>query len=58
VAALAFLGQDPPRALRDAAVDDLWGWARLNWRPAAFKGVTARQVPGTVSVEQAKEDRA
>jgi glutamyl-Q tRNA(Asp) synthetase len=58
LAALEFLGQEPPRALRGGTVDELWSWARRNWRPAAFKGVTARAVPGTVFAETTREDQA
>jgi glutamyl-Q tRNA(Asp) synthetase len=31
LAALAFLGQTPPRELADASVSDLWRWAQANW---------------------------
>lgn len=31
VAALSFLGQHPPRALAQATVGELWGWALKNW---------------------------
>jgi len=30
--ALAFLGQYPPVALRDADLDALWDWAIANWQ--------------------------
>ena len=32
VAALRFLGQDPPQELATASVDELWHWALKNWR--------------------------
>jgi glutamyl-Q tRNA(Asp) synthetase len=32
VAALRFLGQDPPPRLADADRDELWQWALANWR--------------------------
>ena len=31
VAALAFLGQSPPRELARATLADVWAWARTNW---------------------------
>lgn len=31
VAALSFLGQNPPRALAQATVGELWSWALENW---------------------------
>lgn len=34
-AALDFLGQDPPPALRAASLAELWAWAREHWRLAA-----------------------
>ena len=32
VAALAFLGQQPPRELARATIEELWDWALENWR--------------------------
>lgn len=32
LAALEFLGQSPPPQLRAASRDELWAWARTNWR--------------------------
>jgi glutamyl-Q tRNA(Asp) synthetase len=32
IAALRFLGQDPPRALADAPPAEVWEWALANWR--------------------------
>ncbi len=31
VAALAFLGQNPPRALATATLPEVWAWARAHW---------------------------
>jgi glutamyl-Q tRNA(Asp) synthetase len=56
VAALDFLGQDPPRELLGGTIAELWQWARLNWRPTAFAGVTARKVPGTVLCSRTQEE--
>ncbi|MDX1592663.1 MAG: tRNA glutamyl-Q(34) synthetase GluQRS [Gammaproteobacteria bacterium] len=38
VAALAFLGQDPPEALRAASLDELWRWAIARWDPRRMPG--------------------
>jgi len=32
VAALAFLGQNPPPELGQAALDEVWSWSRAHWR--------------------------
>jgi len=32
VAALRFLGQEPPASLEKGTVNDLWQWALENWR--------------------------
>jgi glutamyl-Q tRNA(Asp) synthetase len=45
VAALEFLGQDPPRALAGAAAGELLVWAVSNWHPARFAGVSSRTAP-------------
>lgn len=37
-AALEFLQQAPPRALRTAATDEVWRWALAHWNPAALRG--------------------
>jgi glutamyl-Q tRNA(Asp) synthetase len=39
VAALDFLGQHPPAALRRASVGDIWAWARAHWNLAAIPRV-------------------
>jgi glutamyl-Q tRNA(Asp) synthetase len=38
VAALAALGQAPPKTLQAAALRDVWLWARANWRLDVLKG--------------------
>jgi glutamyl-Q tRNA(Asp) synthetase len=48
VAALRFLGQQPPRELSRGAVADVWGWAVSHWRPENFSGVMSRAAPGAV----------
>jgi glutamyl-Q tRNA(Asp) synthetase len=47
VAALDFLGQDPPPELSRGAVAEVWGWAIPHWRPHRFAGVMMQRVPGT-----------
>ncbi|PTD95614.1 tRNA glutamyl-Q(34) synthetase GluQRS [Pseudothauera lacus] len=43
VAALRFLGQNPPTALAHATLDEVWQWARAHWTLAAVPRV--RQQP-------------
>ena len=38
VEGLELLAQDPPANLITAAVDDIWNWARANWRPLKLHG--------------------
>lgn len=38
---LSFLQQHPPMALREGRLDELWGWARQNWRPGNLVGLRA-----------------
>jgi len=40
---LDFLAQNPPANLRTAAIDDIWIWARDNWRPLKLRG--SREIP-------------
>jgi glutamyl-Q tRNA(Asp) synthetase len=47
VAALEFLGQQPPAALARGRVGDVWEWAVPNWHPERLAGVAARRAPGT-----------
>jgi len=46
VAALDFLGQEPPPDAAGAAVDDILRWAAAHWDPDRFAGVTSRAAPG------------
>jgi len=45
VAALRFLGQQPPAALARADVETLWQWARENWRVEAVPRRRTQQAP-------------
>jgi glutamyl-Q tRNA(Asp) synthetase len=45
VAALEFLGQSPPAALRLASLPTIWDWAREHWRVEGFAGCAARAAP-------------
>jgi glutamyl-Q tRNA(Asp) synthetase len=54
IRALEFLGQQPPKGLGDASLDELWSWAIGNWRLARVprqraihwrNGEAARYVP-------------
>lgn len=38
VAALAALGQAPPQTLQRAALNEVWAWARANWRLEVLAG--------------------
>ena len=54
VAALEFLGQDPPQALAGAAAGEVLQWAVSNWHPARFAGVSSRTAPAPARVDQAQ----
>jgi len=45
MAALVFLGQDPPGELAGASADEVLGWAASSWRPARFAGVAFGTAP-------------
>lgn len=45
VAALEFLGQDPPDVLASAGVGEVLDWAVRNWQPAGFSGMASRTAP-------------
>jgi len=45
VAALAFLGQNPPNGLRRANVSEVWAWARAHWRFDAVPHCGKRRAP-------------
>ena len=38
-AALVYLRQEPPEALRDASIDVLWTWAMAHWRREPARGI-------------------
>ena len=46
VAALSFLGQQPPRGLASATVRELWDWAMNNWKLERVAHVASAPVPG------------
>jgi glutamyl-Q tRNA(Asp) synthetase len=45
LAALSFLGQQPPRELARATVTELWSWAEKNWRLERVPRVASAPVP-------------
>ena len=45
MAALVFLGQDPPGEFAGASADEVLGWAASSWRPARFAGVAFGTAP-------------
>lgn len=45
LAALEFLGQDPPEALKAARADEVLVWAVSNWRPLRLAGVGSAVAP-------------
>jgi len=46
VAALEFLGQQPPRELARATIKELWDWARRNWSLARVPRAVSVPAPG------------
>jgi glutamyl-Q tRNA(Asp) synthetase len=46
VAALSFLGQQPPHELARATVKEFWGWAIENWDLTRVPRVAVAPVPG------------
>ncbi len=42
---LAFLGQEPPPALCDAALDELWRWAIANWQISKLPHCRSARAP-------------
>jgi glutamyl-Q tRNA(Asp) synthetase len=36
--ALAFLRQEPPQALREASIEEIWEWAVTHWQTGVLKG--------------------
>ncbi len=45
VAALEFLGQEPPPELARGDVRAVWEWAVLNWHPERMVGLSSRSAP-------------
>ncbi|MBI4989504.1 MAG: tRNA glutamyl-Q(34) synthetase GluQRS [Rhodocyclales bacterium] len=45
VAALEFLGQQPPADLQDAGLDHLWRWAIMNWNRSGLPSCRFAAVP-------------
>ncbi len=45
--ALSALRQSPPTELRDAPLNDIWLWARENWKVEQLQGLTAIRVDHT-----------
>ncbi len=45
VAALEFLGQEPPDGLAGGQVGEVWAWAVHNWHPERLAGVAVRRAP-------------
>lgn len=45
VAALTFLGQNPPNALRSATVAEVWAWATAHWSLATVPAQRQQTVP-------------
>ena len=45
IAALCFLGQDPPAELAGASLGDLWKWAIASWQPGRIPAVEALPAP-------------
>jgi glutamyl-Q tRNA(Asp) synthetase len=48
VAALDFLGQEPPVELARGGVAAVWGWAVTHWRPERVAGLVSRMAPATL----------
>jgi len=45
LAALKFLGQQPPQALAEAALDDVWRWAIMHWNRDALPRCRSAAAP-------------
>jgi len=52
VAALSFLGQQPPRELARATIRELWDWAMRNWSLARVPRVATERVPSLPNDER------
>jgi len=55
VATLEFLRQQPPGELAQAPLEEVWAWARENWRPQRFEAVTSAAAPTTSGNDAAME---
>jgi glutamyl-Q tRNA(Asp) synthetase len=48
VAALEFLGQEPPSELARGGVAAVWGWAVTHWQPERIAGLVSRMAPAAL----------
>ena len=48
VAALEFLGQEPPSELARGGVAEVWGWAVTHWHPERVAGLVSRLAPAAL----------
>jgi glutamyl-Q tRNA(Asp) synthetase len=48
VAALEFLGQEPPSELARGGVAAVWGWAVTHWQPGRIAGLVSRMAPAAL----------
>ena len=48
VAALEFLGQEPPCELARGGVAAVWGWAVTHWHPERIAGLVSRMAPAAL----------
>jgi glutamyl-Q tRNA(Asp) synthetase len=48
VAALEFLGQEPPSELGRGDVSTVWDWAVTHWHPERIAGVASRMAPAAL----------
>jgi glutamyl-Q tRNA(Asp) synthetase len=48
VAALEFLGQEPPCELARGGVAEVWGWAVTHWHPERIAGLVSRMAPAAL----------
>jgi len=48
VAALEFLGQEPPSELARGGVAEVWGWAVTHWHPERVAGLVSRMAPAAL----------
>jgi glutamyl-Q tRNA(Asp) synthetase len=48
VAALEFLGQEPPAGLARGGIAEVWGWAVMHWHPERVAGLVSRMAPAAL----------